>query len=154
MKEKMYNAVDVLKERVNYNLEKIRENEKRIRKLIEIKPKTNSSNNELIECFNQNKRLLAENKEAINLQMGIIQYINQFRSEWKNDEFSASMSAFDLSEDDIFNHTVSGKIPYNQTHPRFGNEEFTNRLMDYYTNLEDYEMCGRILKANTQINKA
>jgi len=147
MKDKLYKTVELLKARVNYNLEKIRENEKRVKALVNIKSKSNTENNELIECFNENKKLLAENKDAINLQMSIIQYINQFRGEWKNEKFANILVALDLSEEDIFDHTVNGKLPYNEKHPKFGDQAFTDSLIAYYSAREDYEMCDFIIKS-------
>ena len=146
MKEKMYKAVDVLKARVNYNLEKIRENEKIIKGLVDIKSKSNEENNKLIECFNENKILLAENKEAINIQMNIIQFITQFRKNWENEKFANILLALDLSDEDIFDHTVEGKLPFNEKHPKFGDKNFLNRLIEYYTVREDYEMCDFLMK--------
>ncbi|MBN2520449.1 MAG: hypothetical protein JXB17_08095 [Bacteroidales bacterium] len=149
MKEKMYNAVDVLKARVNYNLERLRENEKKIKDLVNLKEKTDVENEELIEYFNENKQLLAENKEAINLQMSIIQFISQYRKNWDNEKFSNILLALDLSDEDLFDHTVDGKILYNDKHPKFGDQDFKDKLLEYYSAREDYEMCNFIMKTGT-----
>ncbi len=146
MKEKMYIAVNVLKARVNYNLERLRENEKKIKNLVNLKEKTDFENDELIEYFNENKQLLAENKDAINLQMSIIQFISQHRKNWDNEKFSNILLALDLSDEDLFDHTVDGRIPYNDKHPKFGDQDFKDKLLEYYSAREDYEMCNFIMK--------
>ena len=46
----------------------------------------------------------------------------------------------------IFVLTVNGKLAFNRAHPQFNNEKFFNRLLDYHTQREEYEICAQLVK--------
>src|SRR6056297_495074 len=69
---------EYLKERVNNNLSIIRDNEKVIRDIIK-EPFTKSREERLNKVKETNKKLLAENRDAIRLQLQIVQYLYDHR---------------------------------------------------------------------------
>ncbi len=46
----------------------------------------------------------------------------------------------------IFELTVKGDLVYNKVHPLYNNNEFYDRLLDYHTQREEYEVCAQLVK--------
>jgi len=50
------------------------------------------------------------------------------------------------STNKLFEQTIAGDLDYNTTHPLFNNQEFFERLLNYYLQLEEYEICAELQK--------
>jgi hypothetical protein len=46
----------------------------------------------------------------------------------------------------LFELTASGKLAYNRAHPKYRDQKFFNRLLDYHTQREEYEICAKLMK--------
>lgn len=51
-----------------------------------------------------------------------------------------------LTSEKVFELTVNGQMEFSQSHPYFYDNEFAKGLLDYYTQVENYEMCARIVE--------
>jgi hypothetical protein len=69
---------------------------------------------------------------SINSQMGI-------RAEPENSNTEDKSS--------LFSRTIFGEIPYNSTHPLYNDEQFYNKLLNFYIAREEYEICAKIKRA-------
>lgn len=110
MKEKMMEVVNFLKERVGANLTTIRENEIEIRKLLK-QPVSPERTQTLERFFAQNRQILDENKDALAIELGILNYLRKFGELKENLKYSAGDSDglqanyFDENEDEIVEET-------------------------------------------------
>lgn len=46
----------------------------------------------------------------------------------------------------IFELTVKGDLAYNKAHPLYSSEDFYNKILDYHTQREEYEICAQLVK--------
>ncbi|HOP04783.1 MAG TPA: hypothetical protein PL017_08780 [Tenuifilaceae bacterium] len=49
---------------------------------------------------------------------------------------------------DILNDTITGRIEYDKNHPMFGNVRFFEKLLNFYIQREEYEVCAKLVKEN------
>lgn len=158
MKDFLRQTIDVLKERVQTNLDIIHNNELKIREILKEPVSTNRSKKLSIK-YDANKKLLAENNESIKIQMSIIKFLDQFKENFKEDMSLVIDSqkkaekkneqeniSYEISKEDFFELTTSGEVPFDNHHPYFNDKEFFDALLSHYTQVENYEMCAALLK--------
>lgn len=140
----------ILRGHVNQNNREIRYNQEEINRIIS-ENNPSSMSNELDNKYSLNKELLDENTDFINLQIAISEFKEKYghffssleKSSGASDENSSKPES---SNDNLFLETIGGTIIYDNNHPRFGDPVFFNRLLNYYKECEDYEMCNNLLK--------
>lgn len=164
----MQELIKMLREKVDDNLESVRENEKFIRQIID--GAEGEFKDELLkERFDNNKKLLEENNDSINLQMALLKFLSKYEEsasvlnyksnaeqEKKNNKKEYERPKYflnldDLTEDESFELTIAGEIKLTPEHPHIKNPDFLDRLIDHYSACEDYEKCQEIVnvkKAN------
>ena len=155
MIELMRQALEALKIKVAINLEEIKQNEVRFRIIIS-QGKAEEMSQELNSLLDQNKNLLDENFDFINVQLAMLKFIERHKHQnvTQNNDGSVTDEQNEmLQESDIFEHTIKGNVEYSQKHPMFYNEDFYARLMRYYISLDNFEMCTEILKARVWGNQ-
>ena len=143
MVEELRNTIELLKNRVIDNLKKVKENENEVRNLMNY-PFTGEREKAIKELCQFNKEILAENKEAINIQMAIIKYLSQYRKELQNVRVvkkNEEPEEVKASEDDYFALTITGILKFDQDHPMYNDPVFYEKLLNYFISHEDYEMC-------------
>lgn len=166
MEEQMKLTVDMLKERIQYNLQIIRKNEETIRSIL-AQPMSDERSRLLKENFSINRKLLEENNDSLNIEIQLINYLGKFsevlKREKNNIQSPGNLNNENVSfdsenfqndknqeqleeESNLFNLTLAGEILFNSTHPKFDNEEFFETLLDAYKQKENYEMCSYLLK--------
>ena len=153
MIENLNNAVEVLKQRIRFNLKLIHEVEAEIREILK-EPVSTKRSEKLNHRFKLNKHLIQENNQALKLQKSIIEYLetyhkelSQFPEAIKVTNSSKSIevnTTIEIKREDYFELTVNKSIEYNNLHPYFNDEEFSKELMNYFIKIEDYEMCARL----------
>lgn len=158
MIKQLRSVIEALKERVNNNLDIIHENEKKVRKLLS-EPVSEQRASNLERIYDENKKMLKENHESIQLQLQINKFIESNRALFENKEKNQKPENFEeishrkeLSPREYWDMTISGEIPFDQDHPYFENEKFFKSLLNYFTKIEDYEKCDWLIKQRTQKN--
>jgi len=141
----MQQTIQVLKEKVNHNLEIIKENQQVIKEILK-EPFSDDRSRRLKERYDMNKTLLMENNDFINVQLTLINFIDKYKNSVVMAGVLRSKAMHASCPADYFQATVNGEIPFNNEHPLFEDEDFFNKLMNYYQEKEDYEMCGRLIK--------
>jgi hypothetical protein len=169
MNEQMKILINLLKERIGHNLQVIRKNEEIIRMIL-TQPVSNERSEQLKENFSINRKLLEENQDSLNIELQLINYLGKFkevlkhqannkkssgdvnndidssaREKYLNDDDPEEFENND-ADDDLLNLTIRGDISFNTDHPRFDDEEFFENLIEYYKEVENYEMCSHLLK--------
>ncbi|SRR6056297_1748091 len=148
MINQLRSVVETLKERVNQNLEVIHKNEKKVRSLLE-EPVSGERSANLERLYEENKKMLKENHESIQLQLQINKFIESNRNLLKENKEEAKK---DLTSQDYWNMTITGEIPFDENHPYFEDENFFNELIKYYTEIEDYETCDWLVKKKKKLS--
>lgn len=139
----MKKAIEVLKVRVADNLTVIRTNELRFRKLMD---QQDLNSDELSQIIDSNKTLLAENFDFINIQLSMLKFVEKYQyKEVALNNDNAEEADSEENAIDYFEYTISGKLPYNNMHPMFHDQEFFEKLLKYYEENEMYECCAEIL---------
>lgn len=145
MKDLMQKTIELLKHRVNRNLEIIRQNQKVIKEILK-EPVSDERSDRLKEKYDINKNLLHENNDFINMQLNLINFIDKYKNSLVLTASSSNSGSQEEDEGvDYFELTVSGSMPYDARHPFFDDEDFYNELLQYYQDKEDYEMCGQLV---------
>ncbi len=161
-------TIEEMKNKVQFNLNKIHENEREIRDLLKNPVSTNRSE-QLEEKFSVNKEMLRENKDAIKIQLSLVQFLNEYREslgeyEKQTDQAVAEAEKENLEnkakeEDEavemerVFNLTVAGEMPYDEYHPFFEDKAFIDHLLEYYQEHEEYEKCAPLVEMKNSIGK-
>lgn len=67
-----------------------------------------------------------------------------------NEEHEEVVETTADSQNKLLNLTIIGELQYSSKHPMFGNETFFNKLLSYYIQREEYEVCAELVKINTR----
>jgi len=142
--------LEVLRKQVNQNNEEIRFNQDEINRLLSETINPDKRKN-LDDKYLLNKELLDENTDFINFQLFISEFVEKYGHIFESlDEIEEDQDSPGETENDenlrYFKQTIAGKINFDQNHPQFNNYEFFIRLLKYYEEKEDYEMCDRLMK--------
>ena len=162
MIEQLKKTVEVLKQRIRYNLELIHQNENTIKEILK-EPVSEIRSQNLNQRFNYNKKLLTENNEAIKLQRDILNYLDKYNTdmiefiipesgELNLDKELLKTKVVEISKEDYFELTINGQIDFDNRHPFFNDEDFLNDLFSYFISVEDYEMCNQLKKLNKNLS--
>ena len=169
MIEQLLETIELFKKHVQKNLDIIHKNESEVKKFLE-QPVSESRSQKLKVKFKENKLLLVENNDFIRLQLYTIQLINKYRKklrdyneseqineESRSEKFSISESDSQITQqapikeesktytrEEIFELTISDYIQFDYLHPFIDDNDFFNKLMEYFIKIEDYEMCKRL----------
>jgi hypothetical protein len=143
MCEHLRNTLDALRQNIENNLRIIRKNESDVRKMLENEPVSRERSNKLQTMVDENKKMLEENNDSINLQLSIIKYMEKFN---KTGTIRFRVLYQPGDETDLFKMTTRGELEYNQHHPLFDDETFYSKLLKHFIQKEDYESCNKIYK--------
>ena len=133
--EKLEIALGFLKDRLASNVKKIKNNSIISREMISQNPFAD----DIDEIRSQNKTIMNENKEILNLQLAIQRYILQFGEDllkFENEKIQDERSA-----EEWFELTIKGLIPLNNSHPYINDKAFLSDLLKHYKQQEEYETC-------------
>ena len=144
MKDMVKRTIEVLKEKVRGNLIDIQNNQIKIRELLR-QPVSAERSSKLEELYANNKTLLADNNDFINVQLTLVSFLEKHG---KSDIFETkgNVPCTCISENDCFEKTVSGMMTFNTQHPYYSDDNFFHKLMKYYQDVEDYESCDKLIK--------
>lgn len=152
MNELIKQTIGMLKDKVNQNLSEIRNNELVFRKIL-IDKDLFDKQSVLKDILDQNKNLLAENFDCINVQLHLIKFMEKYKYSEIVSEVVANTNEFITEEKlDYLQYTISGHLPYNIMHPKFYDDSFFNELMSFYQEKEDYEKCIELINIRQKQN--
>ena len=144
----MRQTIEVLKVKINSNLELIKNNEVQFRKIMTC-GKAKEKREELNVLLENNKNLLAKNFDFINVQISLLKFLEkyQYREVFQNlQKNGESIPQYEFPESiDYFEYAVSGKLPFSPYHPLFEDEPFFSRLLRFYEDQENYEKCAELI---------
>lgn len=108
-------------------------------------------NKEISELKTLEKGINSFQQGGFNLNQ-IFSNFNEAEKEDKNpqdDEIEQDNTIIETSNtSDILNDTITGRTEYNKNHPMFGNERFFEKLLNFYIQREEYEICAKLVKEN------
>ena len=138
-------TIETLKSKIRTNLETINKNQAEIKRILtsneEDKYKT-----EFDRMFEENKNLLSQNNDYINIQLTLINFVEKYKDTAILNEDTPMVDVFSVSDtEEIFDLTCKGLIEFNANHPNYEDESFFERLLAYYEEREEYEKCQRLL---------
>jgi hypothetical protein len=140
---KMINRlIRILKEQVNQNNREIRLNQEEIERMLSGNA-GGARQRDLDAINNVNRQLQEENTDFMRLQQELSEFLLKY--DYLDAEGIAEVQQ-SAPVDQVLLQTVNGKLEYNPAHPQFNDPEFFHRLLKYYENMEDYEMCDKLLR--------
>jgi hypothetical protein len=153
MRELIKATVEVLKCKINANLEDISKNEVKFKELLKT-AESPERQVELRKIIDINKNKLSENFDFINLQVTFLNFLEKYKHHSilmgsgidvdSNPE--ETQEEFVPQPEDYFDYTIAGKIPFNEQHPCFSDGEFFSKLLKHYEEREDYEKCAELIQ--------
>ena len=164
MMEQLRQTIELLKKRVQHNLNVIHKNEKLVREILK-EPVSLNRSERLDEKYDLNKKMLEENNDSIKIQLSVIKFLDKYNKELeeyienievehhiqiekiKQSESKGKDSSEieEISKEDYFDLTIQKRVDFNEQHPYFNDEDFFNELMKYFSDTEDYEMCLKLI---------
>ena len=146
MKALLQRTIELLKRRVKENLDAINHNQAEIRQLLN-QPLSAERTYYIEKHYDLNKSLMTENNDFINLQLTLMNFLDKYRDAPGMDENDAMENPLDLPPDDeiLFELTVNGELLFDNNHPKFGDEAFFRKLLQFYSAMEAYEKCSALL---------
>jgi hypothetical protein len=145
----MRKAIEVLKIKVNSNLEVIKQNEIQFHKMLSdgMAVKDHEEMNRIILL---NKNLLNENFDYINVQISMLKFLEKYQHQKVFTELQSKKVESNTEEKkeaiDFFVETLSGNILFDSDHPLFNDEDFFSRLLRHFEDNEEYEKCAELVK--------
>lgn len=142
----------LLKNKVSQNNSEIQHNQDEIRRILSADKLPGTEKDELNDRNLINEELFMENEDFLHMQLQLSEFIEKhghlFSTE-ENDEI--------LQEEEAalpyFTKTIEGELNYEPGHPQFSNIRFFNKLLKYYQEKENYEMCDQLVKIKRAGNK-
>jgi hypothetical protein len=55
----------------------------------------------------------------------------------------------EIKKEDYLDLTISGAVDFDKQHPFFNDKDFFSELLNYYSEIEDYETCSKLTKLTT-----
>jgi hypothetical protein len=145
MRELIQKTISLLKQRVKNNLELINQNQVKIKEILQ-EPSSSNRSVRFEQHYEINKSLLAENNDFINIQLVLINFLEKYKdSQVFNDNLPVIEIKKIKSEDELFNLTLKGTLPYNEGHPLYNNKAFFMKLLKHYQDIEAYEKCQELI---------
>lgn len=144
----MKQVVEALKTKVAINLEEVKKNEIRFRTMV-LEENCNVNSLEITSIIENNKGLLAENLDFINIQISILRFIEKYQYLFVNQNVNGddySEPEYNAGSSDYFELTIKGDLPFSLAHPLFHDNTFFGQLMNYYESREEYEKCSELIK--------
>ncbi len=146
--------IELLRAQVKRNLEIINYNEEIIRQLSD-RPESAQLMETFQKHYTENKCLITENNDFANLQLTLMNFLKKYKhSSLLND--SSSLDNVNLTDDPeyVFELTISGKIPYNSSHPFYKSHDFFCQLLQYFQRTEQYEKCQELIELKRKMEEA
>ena len=145
MRQLIQKTISLLKQRVKNNLELINQNQVKIKEILQ-EPSSSNRSIRFEQHYEINKSLLAENNDFINIQLTLINFLEKYKdSQVFNDNLPVIEIKKIKSEDELFNLTLKGTVPYNKDHPLYNNKAFFMKLLKHYQDIEAYEKCQELI---------
>jgi len=142
MKNELKKTVELLRERVKNNINKMNANSLNAKLLLSSLPVSEYRSQRLSDLHEENKKLFTENQESIELQKSLDKFLLTYL-------FKEVEPAIELSEEEYYTRTIRGEIEYNEKHPYFNDSIFFERVLKFFADEEKYEICDVLLKNRT-----
>ncbi len=160
MIELLKKTLEALKQRTERNMEVIHQNNMIAQAMLE-EELTDEKSEKIEARYQENKKLMKENSESIQLQYEITKFIEGLH-ETSEDQSKEALTSYEThleaetgknSKEEILRLTIKGEIPFNNKHPFYGDEDFFSRLLRHYQDNEQYEKCQRLLEERQNRHK-
>ncbi|MFP4060207.1 MAG: hypothetical protein ACLFUC_06970 [Bacteroidales bacterium] len=134
--------------KLSENTERIRVNNKLIKKFGKSADITATTIDNMNRCYEESLKMTRENNDFLEifncLNMLIHDHGDHIKSFIKEvaDNNSKSRESVEI----IFEKTINGEIHLNEYHPLIEDEDFIKRLLEYYSEGENFEKCDELMK--------
>ncbi len=151
MRDLLQKTIDTLKLRVKSNLKQINSNQEVIKGLLK-EEKTKERNQQFDYFYNENKNLLQQNNDYINIQLSLINFMEKYKN---TPVLEGDIPVIDIAsikdENELMSLTIENAIDFNEEHPKFNDAEFIDKLIRHYGSIEEYEKCQHLLDLKSKL---
>lgn len=143
-------TIEELKDKIRKNVEVINTNQQEIKGMLR---QTQNEQSDQYEAFySQNKRLLAQNNDLINVQLTLVNFLDKYRDTAILKEEDCILDIYSITDvQELFTLTIKGVVAFDSKHPYYSNPAFIDRLICYYESTEDYERCHELASLKEKI---
>ncbi len=144
MRDLIRRTISIIREKVNNNLEAIRQNQLKIREMS--KGGVDGQLNSDFEKHSELNRLLtAENNDLLKVQNILVDFYEKYKNTVILNDDEPIVDIYSIADqDEIFELTVKEIIKFDDKHPYFNDRNFYDRLIEHYTYREEYEKCDEL----------
>jgi len=144
MKLLIERTIELLNLQVKENLQLINKNQSRLLEIMK-QPFSGKKKQQYEECYDTSMKLLCENNDFMTMQLSLIDFLEKYKeSAMLSDDVPQEYLEMPEDEEIIFTMTVDGELKYDCHHPMFGNSDFFDRLIGYFSSIEAYEKCSEL----------
>ncbi len=143
MKANLNETINFLKEQIKSNLDEIKKNESKLKEILYVKKE--NSNYAATQIFEQNKNLLMQNFDILNLQLSLLKVVNTVNFDRKGPSKPINVNS-KINYIDFFKETIEGNLVYDHNHPLYNDKVFFEKLLSFFMQTENFEMCASLLE--------
>ncbi len=142
----------VLKDHVSQNNQEIHYNQTEIKNILTSDELADISRKDLEYKNELNKELFRENDDFLHLQLELNEFMEKYAYLFPSD-IATDTATFEGDTLPYFTKTIEGELKFRPGHPQFSNPQFFKKLLKFYEEKENYEMCDQLLQVKRRANK-
>lgn len=143
MLSKIQQTIEEIKSKVSNNVALINSNQQAIKVMVSQSDEFAGQYEEFVQ---QNKILLAQNNDLINVQLTLMNFLEKYKDTAILKEDKPMIDIYSITDrQEIFTLTIKELIPFNVRHPYYNDSEFISKLLVYYESKEEYEKCQELM---------
>ena len=151
MQNLLSKILKILKDHVNQNNQEIQYNQNEIKNILNSDELSESDSSDLDFKNGMNEELFKENDDFLQMQLQFNEFIEKYSHLFNSETFEES-EVYDEDSLPYFAKTVQGELKFRPGHPQFSNPRFFKKLLKYYEEKEDYEMCDELIQVKRMDN--
>lgn len=142
----------ILKDHVSQNNMEIQYNQEEIKSLLNSDEISDIERNDLDFKNGLNEEMFKENDEFLHMQLQLNEFMEKYTHLFNSETYEES-EVYDEDSLPYFAKTIQGELKFRPGHPQFSNPRFFKKLLKYYEEKEDYEMCDQLIQVKRIDNK-
>ncbi len=139
-------TIEELKLKVKQNIQTIKRNNDAIKQLY--KQGDVRSYAKKYEVFHsENQELLRQNNDFIKVQITLMNFLDKYKNTAVVNTVAPIIDIYSITDiQELFALTIKNNITFDIHHPQYNNVEFIEKLLAYYTGVENYEKCQELIR--------
>lgn len=152
-----WEILKLLQKKTRQNAELIKENSNLIQLALKGEVEFTNGSYDVAIIQAENNKIIQENRDYLKLHNQLLGFLKNASKpeehytvrnleEPEEEKVNPKTKTLTFSIDEYFDQTINGLIEYDAKHPYYTSEDFRNRLLEYFTEKEEYEKCAYLVR--------